>query len=184
MTGRDEYSFYLRKVTDNGDGTHTAGDEKCLEDDFKGLRYKSLTGLNLTGKPKGVYTEEYAEMNGDDVYVSQNTARGSTELTLSLVFLCPDDTHASYASQIAAMEATYHDFCDWLGGGLLIWRDTARQRRVLMYLSNNPTVSSDKFGSGIPYIEASFKFKNILGASYALDDTTIADWLGVKQEDI
>lgn len=183
MIGHDEYDFFLRKVIDNGDGTYTLGEEKNLEDDFVGLRYKSMSGLNLTGNPKGVYTESYAESDGSRVYVSQNTARESVELTLKLVFFCAAEG-LDYGSQIVAMEENYHDFCDFIIGGLLIWRDTARQRRVLMYQSDKPTIDSDKFGDGIPYIEASFKFKNVLGESFSLGDDTIAKKLDVKQTDL
>lgn len=181
--GYDAYSYFMVRCEPDGAGSYVVSDSELdLERDFVGLRYKSLSGLGNYGKVRGVYTEEYAEEDGVGVYVSASVVRESFELVLSLYFFPPSGTWEvdidSFASGVDLARGVYESFVDYVSGCLLVYRDSLRQRRCLLYLGKACEPSVDSV-NGIPYLSVSFTFVSVLGRSYPLDDGTIAGWLGV-----
>lgn len=181
MLGYDEYSFFMTRVGCNTDGSFEVAEEETdLERGFVGLRYKSLSGLGDYGAVKSVYAEDYAEEDGVDVYFgSGDVVREQTEYKLSLYFFCADESVTDIPEQCDVARSVYESFMDFVSGGLLVYRDTVRQRRALMYLDEASEPSTDNL-LGRVYLAVTFTFKSVLGRSYPLDDTTIQDYLGVE----
>jgi len=57
----------------------------------------------------------------------------------------------------------------YVAGHKIIYRDTARKRKVKMYLTDSTDPKTDRL-YGTPYKEVEFKFKNIYGRSFGYDD--------------
>jgi hypothetical protein len=174
-----QYHFYIKKAVQSESGW-SLGNEVDLEEHFKGLRYKSCTGLRAYGVQKGIYTETYAESDKARVYVSPLSVYEQTDITLTLYFFDPlgrDVTNEeSRQAAIKAAGEVYDNFVEYVSGGLVIYRDTARQRKVLMYLSDKSEPVTDTL-KGIIYMEVPFKFKNVYGCTFSVSDTTIEDYL-------
>lgn len=167
------YKFFMKKVVLNADGTQTIGEEKDLEADFDGIRYKSMSGLENYGAPASVYTETAAESGKAMVYVSTSPTEKQTELTLTLYFFpSSTSTATTDASKIAEISTLYHSFCDFIRGGKIIYRDTVRKRKVLMTLTGAISPATDRLYGQI-YKEVSFTFTNEYGCTFAYDDETI-----------
>lgn len=177
--GYDEViDCYMADVLMDADsGSYSVGDEYNLEKQFPGLRYKQFKGLSFYGEPKGVYSEDWVEEDGSDVYVSPLDVREQTEPELTLYFFDPDGSDDAITAY-AGMYAVYEEFMSLVSSSLLIYRDTVRQRRLLLYLSSSTEPSVDSV-NGLVYLQVEFKFKNVFGRSFSLDDMTIADHLGI-----
>lgn len=177
--GYDDYGYYMTKCVRDADGVWSVGEELDLERDFDGLRYKSFSGLTAYGEQRAVYTEEYAESDAVLSYVSSSVdSRSALELELVLYFFCPDATVLDFAGVYAGASAVYHSFVEYLANGYVLYRDTIRRRRVLMYLVESLEPSTDSV-RGKAYIECAFKFSGVFGRSFGLDDTTLLGYLGL-----
>lgn len=132
---------------------------KDLEMEFPGLRYKECTGLNAYGEPTNVYSENFAETSKAEVYVVGAPAYKQTTIKLTLIFL-EDDTKD---------DKSYRDFMAFITGSKIAYRDTARKRKVLMYLSGATEPKSDTL-YGQKYKEVTFTFKNVYGHSFGYDE--------------
>lgn len=143
-----------------------------IEISFPGLRYKSISGLDAYGKPR-VYSENMPESAKGSVYIpSDKSLREQTDIELTLYFFDPDyiDGHTD-EEQLMAVEEVYHKFVDFVSGGSIVYYDTARKRKVKMYLNDAVTIGTDRL-TGVIYKEVTFKFKNLYGQSFPTDDTT------------
>ena len=58
----------------------------------------------------------------------------------------------------------------FITGSKIAYRDTARKRKVLMYLSGATEPKSDTL-YGQKYKEVTFTFKNVYGHSFGYDET-------------
>lgn len=147
-----EYKFYMIRY-----GEANAS-WKDLEAEFPGLRYKECAGLNTYGEPTNVYSEDFAETSKAEVFVSGTPAYKQTTIKLTLVFLEDDDKG----------DSTYHDFLEFVSGCKIAYRDTARKRKVLMYLTGSTEPKSDTL-KGQNYKEVTFTFTNVYGCSFGYD---------------
>lgn len=148
-----DYKFYMIRY---GEGNASWKD---LEADFPGLRYKECTGLNAYGELSSVYSEDFAETSKADVYVAGTPAHKQTTIKLTLVFLEND----------AKDDKSYRDFMAFITGSKIAYRDTARKRKVLMYLTGATEPKSDTL-YGQKYKEVTFTFKNVYGHSFGYDE--------------
>lgn len=148
-----DYKFYMIRY---GEGNASWKD---LEADFPGLRYKECTGLNAYGELSSVYSEDFAETSKADVYVAGTPAHKQTTIKLTLVFLEND----------AKDDKAYRDFMAFITGSKISYRDTARKRKVLMYLAGATEPKSDTL-KGQNYKEVTFTFKNVYGHSFGYDE--------------
>lgn len=181
--GYDEYTYYMLRGVPDGVGGYTLdASGRDLERDFDGLRYKSFGPVGGYGDKKGVYSESYAEEDGDDVYMSSDVVRSSLEYKLELYFFCPDDSLTEYAARVNAAREVYEEFMDYVSGGMIVWWDTVRRRRVLMYLEEGVEPDDDVV-CGEPYLGVALKFKGVFGRSFPLGDTTIAEYFGLSESD-
>lgn len=149
-----DYKFYMMRY-----GEQEAS-WKDLETEFAGLRYKECTGLNSYGEPTNMYAEDFAETSKAEVYVSSIPAHKQTTIKLTLIFL-EDDTKD---------DKSYCDFMAFIAGSKIAYRDTARKRKVLMYLSGATEPKSDTL-YGQKYKEVTFTFTNVYGRSFGYDES-------------
>lgn len=144
--------FYIQKTDKSG---AAQGSVKDLEVDYSGLNYKECKGLSSVGKPKNIYTENYAEADGLRVYHPADSSGGEiarevTAIELTLVFI-GDSRRSSYDS-----------FNEFVSSGRIFYWDTARFRKVWLVLDEAVEPSEDVI-KGTQYIMATFKFKNLWG---------------------
>lgn len=174
----DGYNFYMKRVLRSSDGTLSveSGSQRDLEADFPGLRYKSCDGLGAYGAQR-VYAETYAESDAAEVYVPASGVREQTDVTLTLYFFDPSGSKG-YGEAIKGAEVPYRSFMEYVSGTMLIYWDTARRRKVLLYLAESVSPTTDSLKS-LVYKEVALKFKSVTGRSYAAyasdgtEDTTL-----------
>lgn len=138
---------------------------KDLEVDFLGLKYKECTGLNSYGEPTNIYSEDFSETSKAEVYVSPKPAHKQTTIKLTLVFL-----EGEGDAETGKDDTAYLDFMKFITGCKVAYRDTARKRKVLMYLSGATEPKADTL-YGKKYKEVTFTFKNVYGCSFGYDDS-------------
>lgn len=149
----EEYMFYMMRY-----GKPNAV-WKDLEAEFPGLKYKECSGLNAYGEPTNVYSEDFAETSKTEVYVASVPAHKQTTIKLTLIFLENDMKD----------DVAYHGFMAFISGCKIAYRDTARKRKVLMYLSDATEPKSDAI-SGQKYKEVTFTFRNVYGRSFGYNE--------------
>ena len=94
----------------------------------------------------------------------------ATDFTLKLYFIAPDDKKDNEA--IDCIINSYHSFMDYLQGSLILYWDNVRKRKLLLALTESVKPSTTSVLEGREYLAVSFKFKNVYGKSFALDDET------------
>lgn len=161
------YNFLMSRVARNSDGSESVSDEIDIEETYQGLVYKKCTGLEAYGDPRP-YAETYAESDEAYVHIAEDDPREQTDITLTLYFFSPNRS-SDDATKIADIDKIYHSFMEYVSGAKIIYRDTARKRKVKMYLSNSTDPKTDRL-YGTPYKEVEFKFKNVYGRSFGYDD--------------
>jgi len=166
------YKFLMSKVTRDADGGETVSEEIDIEEKFPGLVYKQCTGLEAYGKPRP-YEETYAESDEAYVHVAEDDPRDQTDITLTLYFFSPQRS-ISDEEKVAAIDNIYHSFMAYVAGHKIIYRDTARKRKVKMYLTDSTDPKTDRL-YGTPYKEVEFKFKNIYGRPFGYDEDFPSD---------
>lgn len=166
-----EPKVFLAKVSKGDDGKYaiTEGTTKNVMTDFEGVFYQATDGIEAIGQPR-VYTEEYPESDELSVYFPENTTLKATDFTLKLYFIAPDDKKDNEA--IDCIINSYHSFMDYLQGSLILYWDNVRKRKLLLALTENVKPSTTSVLEGREYLAVSFKFKNVYGKSFALDDET------------
>lgn len=166
-----EPKVFLAKVSKGDDGKYAIieGTTKNVMTDFEGVFYQAADGVEAIGQPR-VYTEEYPESNELSVYFSEKTTLKATDFTLKLYFIAPDDKKDNEA--IDCIINSYHSFIDYLQGSLILYWDNVRKRKLLLALTESVKPSTTSVLEGREYLAVSFKFKNVYGKSFALDDET------------
>lgn len=161
------YIFYISRVERDSSGAEAVGPFLDMESSFRGLHYLKLSGINSQGSPR-VYEESFAEADGVSVYIPSDGVCDSSEISLSLLFLGGSGGTPESELYSQAQEC-FRSFLDYVTGHEVIYYDTARHRKVRMYLSSPVSPSRDTL-HGVPCLVADFKFKNVYGRSFALDD--------------
>ena len=162
---------FLAKVSKGGDGkyTITEGTTKNVMTDFDGVFYQAADGVEAIGQPR-VYTEEYPESDELSVYFPEKTTLKAIDFALKLYFIAPDDKKDNEA--IDYIQNSYHSFIGYLQGSLILYWDNVRKRKLLLALTESVKPSTTSVLEGREYLAVSFKFKNVYGKSFALDDET------------
>ena len=148
-----DYKFYMRKVEwDDITKRYVSGSYKPydLEKEFEGLRYAKCEGLNNIGERK-VYKEEYSDDNRTRVYMSDTPIHKSTDVKLTLYFIGDD------------RQATFDLFNEYIMDGFHAYWDTARNKKVIFYISSPITPSQDMYKGNTPYIEVTYTLSNVYG---------------------
>lgn len=166
-----EPKVFIVKVSKGDDGKYAIieGTTKNVMTDFEGVFYQAVDGVEAIGQPR-VYTEEYPESDELSVYFPEKTTLKATDFTLKLYFIAPDDKKDNEA--IDYILNSYNSFIDYLQGSLILYWDNVRKRKLLLALTESVKPSTTSVLEGCEYLAVSFKFKNVYGKSFALDDET------------
>lgn len=159
------YKFYMQATDKSGTATGAVVD---LEVDFPGLKYASCEGLEAVGEPKNIYTEEYAEQDGPRLHLpaDESSTLHRKETTVKLTLLFVKEGEADYRAVKSA-------FISFVTGKRLFFWDTARHRKVWLYLAKPVNPDTDYLGDG-GCIKADFEFTNLWGiGKLCTDDGTL-----------
>ncbi|MDE5917672.1 MAG: hypothetical protein K2G62_06070 [Oscillospiraceae bacterium] len=159
--------FFIQRIIVDEDGIDQPDEEVEISDKFKGICYNAVSGLDKYGKIR-VYKETYPESNKTDVFIPSDYTREATTISLKLYFFDPNNS-SDQETAITAVEKVYHDFIEYISGVRIKYRDNVRKRKAIMYLEDAIDVDTDKL-YGIVYKSATFKFNNIYGQTFPLDD--------------
>lgn len=160
----EQFKFFMRRIDVLPDGTENPSEEYDILSMFPNIAYKSMTGLNTYGKPK-LYTESFPESSKVSVLITPQ--REQTDLQLSLYFFGKEN--ATEEEKFTEADKAYHEFVSLISGCLVTYRDNYRKRKVKMYLVDATDVKTDTLYNE-PYKEVLFKFKNVYGYSFSLDN--------------
>ena len=160
----NQFKFFMRRIEVLSDGSENPSEEYDILSMFPSIAYKSITGINTYGKPK-TYTESFPESSKISVFTTQQ--REQTDIQLSLYFF--GEENATEEEKFNEADRQYHEFVSLISGCLVTYRDNYRNRKVKMYLSDSTEVKTDTLYNE-PYKEVLFKFKNVYGCSFSLDN--------------
>ena len=159
------------KKSENGSGFDVEGGleiQKC----FPGAYYKKAEGLEAYGKTI-IYEEDYPEESFPDICfpdIPEEAKYEKTDFTLTLYFFDPDK-HEKEAEEIMAIDRSYHAFVEYITGSFIKYWDNVRHRKIMLTFSGGVKPVKDTL-YGIIYKEVDFKFTNIYGKSFKLDEPT------------
>lgn len=126
-----------------------------------GMYVLEAVGLADYGKPKNIVTESYAEGDSLKYYIPQDgIKREATDVSIKMLFLDEGSPKNRYEQ--------YNDMVNFLKDKIVIYWDSVRKRKARLLLDTS-TQPKENFKGSIPYIESTFKFKNIDGYSVQVD---------------
>lgn len=159
--------IYIAKCSKSSDGSYVAGEAIEIQEHFKGAYYNAIEGLESYGKPKN-YTEKYAEAKSLDVFFPKETVYEENDVSIKLYFF-DIDNHKNEDEAIKAISDSYHAFVDYISGSYIKFWDNIRKRKVMLAYQEATKVDKDTL-HGIIYKSVTFKFKNVFGRSFSIDD--------------
>lgn len=169
MGRSSQYNHYMQRVDSPG------YNRIDIEEEFPGLLYSSAKGIYDIGKPKNIYTEQYADSDRTRVYIPIEYLNGQlvhdTSLianeatTVEMTFLVVGDTDAR-RDTITAFE-------DYVRTGIHTYYDTARQMEFTFFVSDAIKVSEEKWHGTQPYVELTVPLQNINGKTRHVEPSAI-----------
>lgn len=162
-----EPKIYIAKCTKTINGTYVAGDAVEIQEHFRGAYYNAIDGLESYGKPK-VYVEKYAESQSSDVFFPSEKSFEENDVSIKLYFF-DIDNHKNEEDAIKAISDTYHNFVEYISGSYIKFWDNIRKRKVMLAYQETTKTDKDTL-YGIIYKSVTFKFKNVFGRSFPLND--------------
>lgn len=113
-------NFYFQKETDSS--------PVDIESTFK-IRVTSVRGLN-PASPKELFTRDWAEEDGVDVYLPDDRKKRSTEITMTCFAESNDTKSAS---------VLYDEFCEYIFNDKIDYWDNLQKKKVnVIYNGNKP----------------------------------------------
>lgn len=152
------YKFYIQRVKKAADGTYISeGNPISLEDEYVGLKYSKMDGLNTIGKTKNIYTEKYADGDMLRVYYPKAVKNEATTVTLTLYFFGENraDILENFLYELRQCVHRY-------------W-DTARNLWFDFYIDGEVKPTDENWYSGTPYFKVDLKMQNIYGETYKVN---------------
>lgn len=147
-----KYHFYIQRYPE---GT-TKFNAVDIESYFSCL-YVRLEGANLP-EVKNVYEEEFPEKSGSNIWLPDEVAYKSSDLTLELLF----KSNVDY--QVLQDEKS---FLDYITGKKFEYHDTFRPNRYWqLTFTSTPELKSEKIHGDQQYRHVAFKLRNWGGKYY------------------
>lgn len=142
----EKIKFYIKR--ENVDSDYID-----IESYFKGMKYKSCTGLNNKGKIKNIYIETYSDSDSVNICIPEpdEITREATTITFEFVFIGDDRL------------SLYELFYNYIKGYKIFYYDTKRQKQTYMVMQEAPTKVEDVNKGSNPYIIYQFQFYNLWG---------------------
>lgn len=141
-----QYRHYIKKYPQAG----TTFQQIDLEQNFK-CRYVSLENAN-NPTIKNIYTEDYAEHDGQRVYIDSNLAYNASELTLTLRWR---------QSECGDVLVWSDKFLNYITGQKFEYHDTFRPGKYWQLLfKDTPQVKAQRLFGDEQYIFLAYKLTN------------------------
>lgn len=150
------YKFYMQECDKKGNllANTTA---KNLESDFEGLRYSKMEGIEATGEPKNIYTEEFTDSQRLRVFVPETICNKNTSITFTC-YIFGENRHSVYDAFNAYIQSGFHRY----------W-DTARNKYFVFFVNAAIKPEEDEW-NGIGYLEVVYTLTNIYGKTFNVGD--------------
>lgn len=151
MGRSSEYSHYMQRIDIDGQNVID------IEEEFPGLLYSRAEGIYDVGKPKNVYTEEYADSDRKRYYLPPDGgyANEGTEVTMTFLVV----------GTPAEREAVIRGFFDYVRKGVHRYWDTARNREFDFVVTGPLTVGEERWHGSNPYAELTVPMQNLNGCT-------------------
>lgn len=122
---------------------------------WEGMYNLEAKGLADYGKAKNIVTESYADGAALRTFIPSGTpiTREATDVSLKMLFI--DTSKSNRYDQ-------YDSFVAYVENKLIYYWDSVRKRKVHLAFVDK-TSPEEHFKGNLPYIEATFKFKNVDG---------------------
>lgn len=153
MSNTHEYKFYMQECDKYGNIVPNAP-RKSLEEDFGGLRYSKIEGIEAVGAAKNIYTENYSEADVLRVYMPQEVKHKETTVKLTLWFI-GETRHEDLKN-----------FNEYIGNGLHRYWDTARNKWFAFFIKDELKPAESKWHGSTPYLKMEYNLVNILGKTF------------------
>lgn len=146
-----------------------------IEEEFPGLLYSSAKGIYDIGKPKNIYTEQYADSDRTRVYIPIEYLNGQLVHDTSLI--ANEATSIEMTFLVVGDAETRRDiimaFEDYVRTGIHTYYDTARQMEFTFFVSDAIKVGEEKWHGTQPYVELTVPLQNINGKTRHVEPSAI-----------
>lgn len=150
------YNFYMQEC--DSKGRIIAGSApKNLEQDFRGLRYCKIDGIEAIGAPKNVYSESFADADRLRVYAPKDVKHKETTITLTLYFVGEN--------RFKTLDA----FNEYIKGGFHRYWDNARNKWFAFYIKDELKPAEAMWHGSVPYLKMDYKLINIFGRTFDVE---------------
>ena len=150
------YNFYMQECDAKGEIIAGAA-LKNLEQDFEGLRYSKIDGIEAIGAPKNVYSESFADSDRLLVYAPKDVKHRETTVTLTLYFVGEN--------RFKSLDA----FNAYIKGGTKRYWDTARNKWFAFYIKDELKPADSQWHGSTPYLKMDYKLVNIFGRTFDVE---------------
>lgn len=130
---------------------------KNLEQDFEGLRYSKIDGIEAVGAPKNVYSESFADADRLRVYAPKDVKHKETTVTLTLYFVGENRFEGLYA------------FNEYIKAGIHRYHDNARNKWFAFYIKDELKPAEAMWHGSVPYLKMDYKLINIFGRTFDVE---------------
>lgn len=151
------YEFYMQECNSKGE-LLTGTAPKKLEQDFQGLRYASIDGIEALGAPKNVYSESYADADRLRVYAPTEIKHKETPVTLTLYFVGDN--------RFTSLNA----FNEYVKKGFHRYWDTARNKWFAFFVKDELKPAEQMWHGSTPYLKMDYKLTNIFGRTFDVEN--------------
>lgn len=151
------YEFYMQECNSKGE-LLTGTAPKNLEQDFQGLRYASIDGIEALGAPKNVYSESYADADRLRVYAPTEIKHKETPVTLTLYFVGDN--------RFTSLNA----FNEYVKKGFHRYWDTARNKWFAFFVKDELKPAEQMWHGSTPYLKMDYKLTNIFGRTFDVEN--------------
>lgn len=151
MGKSSQYTHKMQRIDVPGENNNVIN----IEEYFDGLRYLKMEGIDDIGKPKNIYTEEYADSDRKRVYFPPdgNYTNDGTVITLTVIIIGDRGKRSS----------TFDEFVDYIRHGVHRYWDNARNKEFDFVVTDEIKVSEEKWHGSQPYIEVKIPLQNLNG---------------------
>lgn len=147
------YKFYLVKCDKYGVPIEGAT-EYSIEDEFDGLKYSRMDGIETIGAAKNIYSESFADSDRLRVYIPSEVKHKETEITFTVYFVGEN------------RYKTYDAFNAYIKEGFHRYRDTARNKWFAFYIKSELKPAKDVWYGSMPFLKMEYKLSNIFGRTF------------------